>query len=398
MALIAVASNNVVCINKDQNLFDSKKKMKAALNEALVYKLPSRQRKYIALNNAILNYYINQTELCEKICKNIEDTYPDLMIQILILRALNLIKADKVKEAIELLKKTERQDNRLYLHLCIAQIHLMQGERQEACKVLENLGEHSYKPGIVGALTTLYLGLGDEQMALKVFQRTVEYYKRNEITKAGLSSLWRQAAEFHIKKGLPQVAANSLEELLKTDSNDRKLIAQLILACSQFDIPRALELSKRLPDVKDIAKDVDIEALLVSTLNAPTYSKKSPAVKQDSLPSTPRDEGKKKKTDKHKKRKGKLPLNYDPNVGPDPERWLARHERTGYRKKRDRRSKEVIKGSQGTTSAQAEQYDFSKFVEDNASTSAPMETTPKGSKAQPSQSKKGQKKGKSKRR
>ncbi|CAH1998677.1 unnamed protein product [Acanthoscelides obtectus] len=126
MALIAAASNNVVCINKDQNLFDSKKKMKAAMNEALVYKLPSRQRKYIALNNAILNYYVNQTEICEKICKNIEDTYPDLMIQILILRALNLIKADKVKEAIELLKNTEREDNRLYLHLCIAQIHLMQ--------------------------------------------------------------------------------------------------------------------------------------------------------------------------------------------------------------------------------------------------------------------------------
>lgn len=52
---------------------------------------------------------------------------------------------------------------------------------------------------------------------------------------------------------------------------------------------------------------------------------------------------------KHKKRKrrGKLPKNYDPNVAPDPERWLPRHERSGFRKKRDRRNRDNMKGTQG---------------------------------------------------
>lgn len=63
----------------------------------------------------------------------------------------------------------------------------------------------------------------------------------------------------------------------------------------------------------------------------------------------------KKRIRKHKKSKGKLPKNYDPNISPDPERWLPKYERTGYRKKRDRRAKDVIKGSQGTASGQAEQ-------------------------------------------
>lgn len=57
-----------------------------------------------------------------------------------------------------------------------------------------------------------------------------------------------------------------------------------------------------------------------------------------------------------RKRKGKLPKNYDPNVTPDPERWLPRHERAGYRKKKDRRSnKDIGKGTQGAATGASDQ-------------------------------------------
>lgn len=389
IALMAVASNNIVCINRDQNLFDSKKKMKVALNDALVYKLPSRQRKYIALNNAILNYYINQSDQCEKICKAIEESWPDLSLQTTILRALNLIRSDKNQEAFELLRKAKTKDDNLYIDLCIVQLHLIQGDKVEACKILQDLGRNSFKPGIVGALTTLYLGSGDEQGALKVFEKTVEFYKKNKVSGVDLSNLWRQAAEYHIQKGLPAVAANSLEELLKANKNDKKLVAQLFLAYSQFDTAKALELSKSLPSVQDLSRGVNLESLQTSSVSVQNY-KKSPAGKPDSLPSTPHDD--KKKTRKHKKRKGKLPKNYDASVQPDPERWLPKYERTGYRKKRDRRTKDVIKGSQGTASGQAEQYDFSKYVEENTDSPNSMtDPSPKAGKNQQLQ-KKGQQK------
>lgn len=71
--------------------------------------------------------------------------------------------------------------------------------------------------------------------------------------------------------------------------------------------------------------------------------------------STPKTDSAVEKKRRRKKRKGKLPKNYDPNVQPDPERWLPKYERTGYRKKRDRRAKDVIKGSQGTASGQSDQ-------------------------------------------
>ncbi|KAJ8926937.1 hypothetical protein NQ314_020789 [Rhamnusium bicolor] len=399
IALMAVASNNVVCINKDQNLFDSKKKMKVALNDALVYKLPSKQRKYIAVNNAIFNYYINQIDQCEKACKMIDENWSELSIQATVIRALNLFKSGKAKEAINLLKNCKSEGDQLYINLCIAQLLLIEARLHNSCKILENLGENSYKPGIVGALTTLYLGIGDEETALKVFEKTVEFYKKNKIKDVDLSSLWRQAAEFHIRNGHPQVAANSLEELLRANKEDKKITAQLVLACSQFDKERALKLSKELPTISELSKEVDVESLQTISSSTINY-KKSPAVKPESLPGTPREDSA-KKTKKHKKRKGKLPKNYDASAQPDPERWLPKYERTGYRKKRDRRLKEVIKGSQGTASGQAEQYDFSKYVEeaiDSAGPAASVDPSPKIAKVQQHPQKKGQQKRKNKRR
>jgi signal recognition particle subunit SRP72 len=55
-----VASNNLLTLNKDQNIFDSKKKIKAATVDGLEHKLTSIHRAAIARNNALLAMYTNQ--------------------------------------------------------------------------------------------------------------------------------------------------------------------------------------------------------------------------------------------------------------------------------------------------------------------------------------------------
>lgn len=61
-----------------------------------------------------------------------------------------------------------------------------------------------------------------------------------------------------------------------------------------------------------------------------------------------------KKKSKKRKRKGKLPKNYDPNAAVDPERWLPKYERSTFRKKRDRRNRDApMKGSQGAAGGTA---------------------------------------------
>lgn len=44
------------------------------------------------------------------------------------------------------------------------------------------MDEDSYKPGIVGALITLYLGMKKKDTALKVFEKTVEWYRKNKVS------------------------------------------------------------------------------------------------------------------------------------------------------------------------------------------------------------------------
>lgn len=67
IALVAVASNNVATLNKDQNVFDSKKRMKSATQDGLEHKLTSKQRMSIAYNQCLLALYTNQVIISQSI-------------------------------------------------------------------------------------------------------------------------------------------------------------------------------------------------------------------------------------------------------------------------------------------------------------------------------------------
>ncbi|QQP56445.1 Signal recognition particle subunit SRP72, partial [Caligus rogercresseyi] len=70
------------------------------------------------------------------------------------------------------------------------------------------------------------------------------------------------------------------------------------------------------------------------------------------------------------KKKKKLPMNYDPNVEPDPERWIPKRERIAFRKhlKRQRRNK-----GEKFTGAQGDNYDYSSR---KATPKSPHQKTP----------------------
>ncbi|KAI6180473.1 Signal recognition particle subunit SRP72 [Aphelenchoides besseyi] len=84
---------------------------------------------------------------------------------------------------------------------------------------------------------------------------------------------------------------------------------------------------------------------------------------------------------RHRKRKQRLPKNYDPNVPPDPERWLPKQERAAYKKKLNKKFKdrEVGRGTQGGVShANAEKIDYSKSAPKEATQSPKPLPTPEG--------------------
>ncbi|EHB01422.1 Signal recognition particle 72 kDa protein [Heterocephalus glaber] len=104
------------------------------------------------------------------------------------------------------------------------------------------------------------------------------------------------------------------------------MVSALVTMYSHEEDPeKAKALSKHLPSSDSMSLKVDVEALENSP-GATYIQKKGGKVTGDSQPKE-QSQGDLKK----KKKKGKVPKNYDPKVNPDPERWLPMQERSYYR-------------------------------------------------------------------
>ena len=123
---------------------------------------------------------------------------------------------------------------------------------------------------------------------------------------------------------------------------------------------RAEQLSKRLPNPA-------LEGFDVSTLESPSWQVNLKLAKKnqkgESTPSSPVKsvespvDNVRKVTTKKKKKKKRLPANFDPSIQPDPERWLPKYERSGYKatKTRSKGKVDVGKGTQGASTEAAAQ-------------------------------------------
>lgn len=234
----------------------------------------------------------------------------------------------------------------------------LQGNRKGAIEQFQSLpNKYKYQPGIVSATVSLLLGLERKTDASDILRETVDWYKSNKTSSAGdLSDMWRQAANFHLRGGEAKTAASSLEELLKANPSDVKVLAQLVIAYAKYDSAKAQEASKRLPALDSLTNSADIDALEATNWMMSTKAAKKTVTKADQSPSTPGSEPAKARKRTQRKRKPRLPKSYNAEVAPDPERWLPKYERSNYRRtKRDRRNKDVIKGSQGMSTGAADQ-------------------------------------------
>jgi len=388
IGMLAVASNNSVCINGSQNLFDSKKKIKNATSEAAQFKLNARQRKQIAINNCLLNVYTSQSDQILELTDRLVHRYPETEEVSVMMRAAVLTREGKSQEGIKVLKDYAHAnpDKNVDMHLAVAQILINESNIEEACETLKNMGSSTYKPGIVSAIVALTLKLGKPNDASKILEKAVAWHRKNKIAEDNLSALWRHAADLHLRSGQAQIAANSLEELLKVNPKDVKTLAQLIIAYAQFNVQKANSLSNKLPKLIDLTPDMDVD-----TIESTNWLMGAKAMKKvnkfEASPGTPFTDKRKLRSKRHKKR---LPKNYDPNTDPDPERWLPLYERSTFRKKKDRRNKDVGKGTQGTSTPSSDQYDITKMTpttpKDKAS--SPEEGTKLGSRKMQTKKKK----------
>ncbi|KHJ75160.1 SRP72 RNA-binding domain protein [Oesophagostomum dentatum] len=128
-----------------------------------------------------------------------------------------------------------------------------------------------------------------------------------------------QAALLESSRGNSAAAAAYLEKLTQFDPNDIRVLCRLIRAYTDVNPKKAEELSAQVfPETVDEGIDVDSIEESDWILYGEKYKQKKEAKSEveDTEIVT------RKLKNRKRKRKIRLPKNYDPNVPPDPERYV----------------------------------------------------------------------------
>ncbi|RXM33953.1 Signal recognition particle subunit SRP72 [Acipenser ruthenus] len=332
VGLLAVTANNIITINKDQNVFDSKKKVKLTNADGVEHKLAKKQMQAIDFNKALLAMYTNQADQCRKLVASLQSQNPGHPRPVLI-QVSQLCREKQHSKAIELLQRFSEKhpESASEIKLTMAQLYVVQGHVTKACDILRSIEDLKHKQGMISALVTMYSHEEDIDSAIDVFSQGIQHYQKHQPNLPAHLSLVREAANFKLKYGRKKEAISDLEQLWK--------------------------LSKHLPSADKMSFNVDVDELENS--HGATYVRKKAAKVTGEI--LPKEQGQGDIKKKKKKKKGKLPKNCDPKATPDPERWLPMRERSYYRgRKKGKKKEQVGKGTQGATSGASGELDASK--------------------------------------
>ncbi|XP_054060029.1 signal recognition particle subunit SRP72 isoform X3 [Rissa tridactyla] len=262
VGLLAVIANNIITINKDQNVFDSKKKVKLTNAEGVEHKLSKKQLQAIEFNKALLAMYTNQADQCRKLSASLQSQSPEHLLPVLI-QAAQLCREKQHAKAVVLLQDFADQHpaSAAEIKLTMAQLKIAQGSITKACMILRSIEELQHKPGMVSALVTMYSHEEDIDSAIEVFTQAIQWYQQFQPKSPVHLSLIREAANFKLKHGRKKEAISDLEELWKQNPKDVHTLAQLISAYSLVDPEKAKVLSKHLPSSDTLSLKVDVDAL-----------------------------------------------------------------------------------------------------------------------------------------
>ena len=358
--LSVVASNNILVLNKNHDVFDSKKRVKILANEGTSKKLTQAQKVVILYNRSLFALHTNQLEQCRQLVSEMKSAYPTS--EQTILAEVGLLNRErKVAQAIALLDthlKTHLTASGPLLWFSLAQLHHTQGSTAKVCSVLGSLPALSSHVGVVCVLSALHTAMGSTDAAIEVLDQVVSFWARaqkSSSVQSLLRSLMFYNAQYKLDHAQPQGAAAVLEKLHETYPDDLKVQARLIASYSKFDSRKAEAVSRSLPEFSG-AERIDVDALeqMPSFRHTRRQLQKPDAAEKLGISGTSVGEAgtKEKKQRKKKKRKTKQPKKYDADKKPDPERWLPLRERSYFRKGR-KRGFAPLRGSQGLSHVSA---------------------------------------------
>ncbi|CAJ0606676.1 unnamed protein product [Cylicocyclus nassatus] len=336
-SVMVTVANNLASALKDQNLTESRKRLKSAL-QMDQKKLSTRQRRILMLNNALVLLHSNQREPCRRALDELINIFGVSKESRLIEAAL-CFRLNDFEKAIEIC---------FHLHSNVENTHqfLQKEKKSKASYELERipvLNVYLYVCLSVCLSVCLYVCLKDE--ALKMLEEVIGHARDTQVRKQALD----QAAVLEMSRGNAAAAAAYLEKLAEFDSSDVRILCRLIRAYTDVNPKKAEELSLQVfPGATEEGVDVDG----VEESDWILYGEKYKQKKEAKTEVEDTEIVTRKLKNRKRKHKIRLPKNYDPNVPPDPERWLPKQERAAYKKKQKKnRDRDIGRGTQGSASA-----------------------------------------------
>ena len=261
-AIVSVASNNILVLNRDRDVFDSKKRVKVLASEDALKKLTKLQKQHILFNRCLFALQTNQLEQCRELKTKLKTTAPNSDLAVLAEVAL-LFREKKVNSALELLQNhlVTHSDAGVKLYAFLSQLYLSTGNMSQVCSTLHNIPSLSRYVGVVSTLALLYSSEGELEKSIEVLQEMLGYWlEKSDALESFKTNLVVQVAEFLLARAKPEAAASVLERLLKERRDDLKLRALLISAYSQYNADKAEEVSRDLPPFQ-ANKELDVETI-----------------------------------------------------------------------------------------------------------------------------------------
>ncbi|KIH62085.1 SRP72 RNA-binding domain protein [Ancylostoma duodenale] len=372
VSVMVTVSNNMASALKDQSLTDSRKKLKAAL-QLDQKKLSTRQRRTLMLNNALVLLHSNQREPCRRALDELVGHFGTSKDSRLIEAAL-CFRLNEFEKAINMLSDGD-------LQMDLTRIHLMvnSGKLAEAVTALNKLPANvRLQPAVVSLAVSLLVSLERKDEALKMLNEAVAHTHDPQVRQQVLD----QAAVLESSRGNYGAAASYLEKLaeyvaiqleVKFDPNDIRVLCRLIRAYTDVDPKKAEELSIQVfPETTEEGVDVDG----IEESDWILYGEKYKQKKDAKLEVEDTEIVTRKLKNRKRKRKLRLPKNYDPNVPPDPERWLPKQERAAYKKKQKKnRDRDIGRGTQGSAATNPNVFgprDYREYVSASPSSPRPV--------------------------
>ncbi|KAF9870851.1 SRP72 RNA-binding domain-containing protein [Colletotrichum karsti] len=260
-------------------------------------------------------------------------------------RALRSSKTVDVKEVVPLLEKRPAD---IGLLLTVIQLYLAANNPGAALSVLDSFlhklekqdtSDARYSPGLVALTVSLYRQQGRHGSIRSELAKASSFWEKRD--GRHVESLLRGAGSELLKSSDPAdlaAAGAAFEKLCQKSSADQVAAAGLVASFATSDAAKVKPYLTSLPSIDSLVSGIDAGQLVgegVATLATPSSQAKKRRIDQPVESTT------------QKKRRRKLPKNYEEGKKVDPERWLPLRDRSSYRPKGKKGKKKANESTQG---------------------------------------------------